>query len=141
MAHGTMATATVINDTEHVRIEVTPGDRWLIDPTAFTELTGWTLKAAGLCRHEVCAPIFRQDEVIGEGGRIDLAGAAPLVGMTAVVDAARGVAALGASAAARADDMATLRGPDFTLPDLHGNPVSLHDFDRRKVLLLAWSSW
>jgi hypothetical protein len=141
MAEASATTATVINDTEHVQVDVAPGDRWLMEPNDFTALTGWTLKPEGLCRDDVCAPIYRKDEVLGEGGLIDLAGAAPVIGMTAVVDAARGVAALAASADARAADMTSLRAPDFTLPDLHGNPVSLHDFDRRKVLLLAWSSW
>ncbi len=135
------ATAMVINDTDHVPVEATLGDRWLMDPTAFAALTGWTLKPEGMCRNDVCAPIFRKDEVIAPGGMIDLAGAAPVIGMTAVVDTERGVAALGASADARAGEMTTLRAPGFTLPDLHGTPVSLHDFDRRKVLLLAWSSW
>lgn len=139
MADATIA--TVINDTEHVQVEAALGDRWLMEPSAFSELTGWTLKPEGLCREEVCAPIFRKDEVIAPGGMIDLVGAAPLIGLSAVVDAHRGVAALAASADARAADMTSLRAPDFTLPDLHGNPVSLHDFDRRKVLLLAWSSW
>ena len=136
-----VTTATVINGTEHVQVQVVQGDRWLMEPAEFTALTGWTLKPEGMCRDEVCAPIYRKDEVLGEGGLIDLSGAAPMIGMTAVVDTARGVAALGASAAARAEEMTTLRAPDFTLPDLHGNSVSLHDFDRRKVLLLAWSSW
>ena len=135
------ATAMVINDTEHVQVEAALGDRWLMEPAAFTALTGWTLKPEGMCREDVCAPIFGKDEVLAPGGMIDLAGAAPVIGMTAVVDTRRGVAALGASADARAADMTSLRAPDFTLPDLHGNPVSLHDFDRRKVLLLAWSSW
>lgn len=136
-----VTTATVINDTEHVHVDIASGDRWLMKPADFTGLTGWTLKPEGLCRDEVCAPIYRRDEVFGDGGLIDLAGAAPVIGLTAVVDTARGVAALGASAAARGAEMTSLRAPDFTLPDLHGNPVSLHDFDRRKVLLLAWSSW
>jgi len=33
------------------------------------------------------------------------------------------------------------QAPDFTLNDMSGQPVSLHNFERRKVLLLAWSSW
>ena len=37
--------------------------------------------------------------------------------------------------------MTSLQAPDFTLNDMNGQPVSLHNFERRKVLLLAWSSW
>lgn len=134
-------TATVINDTEHLEVQASLGERWLMQPEAFTVLTGWSLKPEGLCRENVCAPIYRKGEVISPEGLIDLAAAAPVVGLSAVVDARRGVAALGASAAARGEEMTSLQAPHFTLPDLHGNPVSLHDFDRRKVLLLAWSSW
>lgn len=136
--------ATIINDSErgieHVEASSPEGDRWLMPPDQFAALTGWTLKPEGLCRDDVCAPIFRQADVVVDG-QVDLAGAAPLIGLTAVVDPQRGVAALGASAQARAEQMTTLQAPDFTLDGLDGRPVSLHDFDRRKVLLLAWSSW
>lgn len=133
--------ATVINDTEHVEADATfENDRWLMSPGAFEKLTGWTLKPEGLCRDDVCAPLYRRDDVV-VGGNLDLVGAAPIIGMTAVADTSRGIAALAPSAQARADAMTTLEASDFTLPNLAGEPVSLHDFDRRKVLLLAWSSW
>ena len=134
--------ATVINDTEHLEIDASyDGDRWLMQPAAFESLTGWTLKPEGMCREDVCAPIYRKAAVISPDGLIDLVEAAPVIGLTAVADTARGVAALGVSASARGDAMTTLQAPAFTLPDMSGKPVSLHDFDRRKVLLLAWSSW
>lgn len=132
---------TVINDTAHVEVEATLGDRWLMSAAAFEGLTGWTLKPEGMCREDVCAPIYHRDQVISVDGLIDLQQAAPIVGLSAVVDPDRGIAALGASAPVRAQEMITLQAPDFTLPNLAGEPVSLHDFDRRKVLLLAWSSW
>lgn len=133
--------ATVINDTQHVEVDAVLDDRWLMQADAFEALTGWTLKPEGMCRESVCAPIYRKAAVLPEAGLIDLAEVAPVIGLTAVVDVARGVAALGASAASRGESMTTLQAPSFTLPDMHGKPVSLHDFDRRKVLLLAWSSW
>jgi hypothetical protein len=137
--------ATVINDTvdgeiEHIEVAATVGDRWLMQPDAFEALTGWTLKPEGMCRGDVCAPIYRRDDVLVDG-MVDLLGAAPVIGRSAVVDVERGVAALGASATDRAAQMTSLQAPDFTLQDMDGAPVSLHDFDRRKVLLLAWSSW
>jgi hypothetical protein len=63
-----------------------------------------------------------------------------------VVDSTRGIAAIGTAAQSRAEQMATLDAPDFSLPRVSagandGELVSLADFDRRKVLLLAWSSW
>ena len=133
--------ATVINDTKHVEIEAAlTNDRWLMTPDIFAEMTGWTLKPEGLCRGDVCAPLYQPAAVIANG-MIDLAGAAPLMGMAAVVDTGRQVAALTTSASARSDQMTSLQAPDFTLESMSGDPVSLHDFDRRKVLLFAWSSW
>jgi AhpC/TSA family len=135
-----MHMATVINDTAHVEVDATLGDRWLMQPDAFEALTGWTLKPEGMCRGDVCAPIYKRDAVIHDG-MVDLLGAAPLIGRSAIVDTERGIAALGASATARAEEMTTLHAPDFTVDDMNGNPVSLRDFAGRKVLLLAWSSW
>ena len=89
----------------------------------------------------MCAPIYHRDQVISADGLIDLQHAAPVVGLSAVVDPERRVAALAASAPIRAQEMISLAAPEFTLANLSGDPVSLHDFDRRKVLLLAWSSW
>ena len=132
--------ATVINDTQHVDVHIVEGDRWLMQPHVFAAMTGWELKPEGLCRGDVCAPLYHPDAVLCDG-LIDLAGAAPLMGMTAVVDTKRQVAALTTSASARIDEMTSLQAPDFTLQNMSGEPVSLHDFDRRKVLLLAWSSW
>jgi len=135
--------ATVISDTEHIEVgaPIVNDGRWLMQPDSFEALTGWTLKPEGLCREDVCAPIFRRAEVVSPDGLIDLVEAAPIIGRTAVVDIDRSIAALAPSAQSRGERMTTLQAPDFTLPDMAGNPVSLHDFDRRKVLLLAWSSW
>jgi hypothetical protein len=132
--------ATVINDAEHVEVDAELTSRWLMQPDAFEALTGWTLKPEGLCRGDVCAPIYHPEKVLAYG-MVDLQEAAPIVGLCAVTDPARGVAALTASAPERAQSMVSLVAPDFTLPNLAGEPVSLHDFNRRKVLLLAWSSW
>lgn len=133
--------ATVINDTQHVEVDAALDDRWLMGADAFEGLTGWTLKPEGMCRGDVCAPIYRKDVVLADGGLIDLVEVAPVIGLAAVADPRRGVAAVTASAAARAESMTSLEAPAFTLPDMRGDPVSLHDFARRKVLLLAWSSW
>lgn len=133
-------TATVINDTEHVEVQAELGARWLMQPAAFEALTGWTLKPEGMCRGDVCAPIYHRNKVIVDG-LVDLQEAASIIGLSAVTDPERGVAALAASAPSRAQEMITLQAPDFTLSNLAGEPVSLHDFNRRKVLLLAWSSW
>ena len=132
--------ATVINDAEHVEVEAELGSRFLVTPDVFQGLTGWALQPEGFCRGEVCTPIYHPERVLSYG-LVDLQEAAQIVGLSAVADASRGVAALAPSAPERAKQMISLDAPDFTLPNLAGEPVSLHDFDRRKVLLLAWSSW
>ena len=132
---------TIINDTEQVEVDATVDDRWLMSPPAFEALTGWTLQPEGMCRDDVCAPLYRRTEVVTDDGLIDLEAAAPIIGLSAVVDTSRRVAALTAAASTRSETMTSLLAPDFTLPDLDGRPVHFHDFERRKVLLLAWSSW
>lgn len=102
--------------------------------------TGWTLKPEGLCRDDVCVPVRDRAGLLA-GDLLDVASAAAALGRPVVVDARRGIAALGVAAHTVAESMASLDAPAFTLPDLDGKLVSLADFERRKVLLLAWSSW
>ena len=105
---------------------------------------GWTLKPEGLCRGDVCVPL--RDQTFADADRLDVAMVARALGQPIVVDSARGVAAIGTAASTRIEQMASLQAPAFSLPrisagDDDGELVSLADFDRRKVLLLAWSSW
>ncbi len=135
-------TALLIDDDRHHEVAATAaGDRLLADPASFERATGWRLKPEGLCRDDVCVPARDRARLGTPDGALDLGAVAAALGRPAVVDAARKVAAFGAPAPAIAEQMASLRAPGFTLPDLDGRPVSLHDFDRRKRLLLAWSSW
>lgn len=57
------------------------------------------------------------------------------------VDRDEAVAYLGASAAVRAAQLASLRAPDFSLPDLEGRRHSLSEHRGKKVLLVAYASW
>ena len=115
-------------------------NRVLLDVDALEAATGWRLKPEGLCREDVCVPVRDRSRLV-DGDLVDVAAFADVMGRPVVVDAANRIAAIGESAQSRAESMRSLQAPDFTLPDLDGNPVSLHTFDRRKVLLLAWSSW
>ena len=104
------------------------------------QATGWSLKPEGLCRDQVCVSV-RNVEALIKDDQVDLAEFARLVSQNIVIDAQRKVVALGEQAQIRGTEMATLEAPDFTLPDIHGRQVSLSDYNRRKRLLLAWSSW
>jgi len=91
------------------------------------------------CASEGSSPTRRPPRITGSnsaatatsvviGDRIDIGAAAAALGRPVVVDSARGVAALGVPAPAVAEAMASLRAPDFSLPDLDGNLVTLADF-------------
>ena len=102
--------------------------------------TGWSLKPEGLCRDQVCVPVLNVT-ALSQADQVDLSEFARLVQQNIVIDAQRKVVALGEQAQIRGTEMATLEAPDFTLPDIHGRLVSFSDYNRRKRLLLAWSSW
>ena len=78
---------------------------------------------------------------MSNGDAIDVAEFARVTGRNVVIDTSRNVVAMGEQASNRAAAMATLDAPNFTLPDINGNSVSLSDFAHRKKLILAWSSW
>jgi len=106
----------------------------------FARATGWSLKPEGLCKGEICVPV-RDTAAMSNGVAIDLAEFVRVTGRNMVIDASRNVVAMGEQASSRAAAMATLDAPNFTLPDINGNFVSLSDFANRKKLILAWSSW
>ena len=106
----------------------------------FARATGWTLKAEGLCKGEICVPV-RESAAMSNGEAIDIAEFARVTGRNVIIDADRNVLAMGEQASSRSASMATLDAPNFALPDINGNLVSLSDFAKRKKLLLAWSSW
>ena len=106
----------------------------------FEGATGWELKPEGLCKIDVCIPVRGLDQLT-DGMSIDLVEFARITNQNIVVDQDRKIAALGEHADTRGEAMTTLDAPDFTLPDIHGKQVSFSDFNRRKRLLLAWSSW
>ena len=106
----------------------------------FARATGWSLKPEGLCKGEICVPV-RDTAAMSNGAAIDVAEFARVTGHDMVIDASRNVVAMGEQASSRAAAMTTLDAPNFTLPDINGNLVSLSDFANRKKLVLAWSSW
>ena len=116
------------------------GARPRIAADMLTRSLGWDLKPQGFCKDDLCYPVpTRGDLVTAEG--IDLIGFAELIGRPLALDNDERAGFLGAAAADRAERLAALEAPDFTLPDLDGNLHSLSDTKGRKVLLAAYGSW
>ena len=111
-----------------------------VDKTGFERLSGWSLKPEGLCKGAVCIPV-NNSQLLSDGMNIDLVEFSRIVNQNIVVDSQYRVAAVGEQAPSRAGSMKSLDAPNFTLPNIHGKQVSFSDFNRRKRLLLAWSSW
>ena len=137
-----MTVGQVINAAGEVRaVELSEqSGKVSVSNSVLEQATGWSLKPEGLCRDQVCVPV-RNVEALIKDNQVDLAEFARLVSQNIVIDALRKVVALGEQAQIRGTEMATLEAPDFTLPDIHGRQVSFSDYNRRKRLLLAWSSW
>jgi AhpC/TSA family len=95
----------------------------------------------------VCVPLpqaRRRRFLRGEGTsdeRFNLAELARLLDMPALHDAPTATWCFVDGPAARAQSMASLEAPDFTLPDLAGQPHSLNDYRGQKIFMVAWASW
>lgn len=107
-----------------------------VDADAFTLATGWELKPEGLCRGTACVPVKGTDIV--SDGSVDVTAFADRLGQAVVVDADRGVAAIGGDPMSRGHGASLA---DVTLPSVHGGEVDFADFVGKKTLLIAWASW
>ena len=116
------------------------GARVLVGAEDVARATGWTLKPEGLCRDAVCVPV-RDAQLSTGGGRIDLERFAAALQRPLALDVDERSAFLGASAAARGEQLRGMQAPDFSLPDLDGRMHSLSEHRGTKVLLLAYASW
>ena len=135
-----MTQLTVIDESGSHSFEQLGFGKLGVSADDFARATGWTLKAEGLCKDELCVPV-RDTAAMSNGASIDVAEFVRVTGRNMVIDSSRNVLAMGEQASSRAASMATLDAPNFTLPDINGNLVSLSDFANRKKLILAWSSW
>ena len=106
----------------------------------FARATGWELKPEGLCRADVCVVTHGHPEV-RVGDRVDLRVAVELLNRPLAVDDVTGDAALGESAAARADDYQHRTLDDLVLHDLEGNRFEWKAIGRKKKVLVTWASW
>jgi hypothetical protein len=100
----------------------------------FERETGWALKPEGACKGAACVPLPHP------GPTVTLDVLREWLGMGVVHDERYGLWALGPSTASgRALESA--EAPDFTLPDLDGQPFRFSSLRGRRVVLVAWASW
>ncbi|HUW03383.1 MAG TPA: hypothetical protein VMW08_13590 [Acidimicrobiales bacterium] len=107
-----------------------------VDAESFASATGWELKPEGLCRGAACVPVKGTD-IVNEGS-IDVGAFAERLGQSVVVDADRGIVAIGGDPMSRGHGASLA---DVRLPSVHGGEVDLADFVGKKTLLIAWASW
>ena len=128
--------AVVLTDSGEFTIEASDG--LCVSATNAEMVTGWTLKPEGMCRDELCVPLTgdaRRD------GKVDIAAFWRTLGNPVVSDRNDAVWVLGIAAESRATALSELKAPDFTLPDLAGEPHTLSAFRGKKVFLTTWASW
>ena len=134
-------TVTLIDDGSLRTVEAAvQNDAIHLSPAALEQALGWELKPQGLCRGETCVPVRDRAALVHQDG-IDLGTLARLLDRPLAAEAAEGIAVLGAAASDRAQRLAAMDAPDFTLPDLQGRLHSLRDQRGKKTLLIAWASW
>jgi len=132
---------TIIDAGRPVDVEArVDGGRMLLSPEALQEALGWELHDGTLCNDTMCVPIPAGSS-LASGGPLDLAVVAAVLDRPLALDADEHTAYLGASARERADALASLQAPDFTLPDLAGRLHTLSEHRGKKVLLVVWASW
>jgi hypothetical protein len=136
-----MASWTLIDETRETKAEAeAAGGTPVLSPAALREAFGFELKAQGLCKGEVCFPVQDRSALVRSGG-VDLRAFAERVDRPLALDADQRFAVLGASHTERAERLASLEAPDFSLPDLSGKLHSLSEQRGKKVLLIAYASW
>jgi hypothetical protein len=132
---------TLIDDGKIVELPARfSSDGVRLQPADVQRGLGWELKPEGLCQGALCVPVRNLPDLSNADG-IDLGLLARALARPLALDVDERAAYLGASAADRGAQLASLRAPDFTLPDLSGRRHSLSDYRGRKVLLIAYASW
>jgi hypothetical protein len=116
------------------------GPRVSLSAEALRTALGWEVHEGTLCNDSMCVPLPAGSR-LGEAGAFDLVEVAATIDRPLALDVDEQAAYLGASAAERAQALASLIAPDFTLPDLDGRPHTLSAHRGKKVFLVAWASW
>jgi len=132
---------TVIDGGRETEVSVRiDGPRVSLSAEALRSALGWEAHEGTLCNDSMCVPLPAGSR-LGEGGAFDLVEIAATLDRPLALDVEEQAAYLGASAGERAQALASLIAPDFTLPDLDGRPHTLSAHRGKKVFLVAWASW
>jgi len=122
--------------TEQAAFEVPDGPGlWLTEADA-ARVTGWEAKPEGMCRGDICVPL---PQAARAAGTIDVAAFWRMLGAPVLAEGEAWM--LGTAAEEHALALASLEAPDFTLPDLAGQPHRLSALHGKKVFLTTWASW
>ena len=138
--------ATVVYDDVATTVTAQEADDQLwVTTSDLTRATRFQVKPQGVCRDELCFPLpkARQQEFLSKKDGttwFNLTAFAALVQQPAARDAATATWYFGLRSDQR-QTLASLRAPNFTLPDMDGKMHSLADFRGKKVLLVTWASW
>ncbi len=139
----TILTAETRAASDRARVE---GDDLWLPVDELEAATGWHLEPEGLCRDEVCVPIY--GDVGGglveerDGAEwVNFAGFARYFGLPVARDAEHGSWYFGKSAAAQRSALEWLEAPDFELTDLEGQRHRRSDHRGKKQFLAVWASW
>jgi hypothetical protein len=144
LRRGKTVPATIISRDERfdtANAAILNNDLWL-PANELKEAAGWELKPQGFCLGERCVPVppGREAEFVS-GDRVNLSALARQSGQPLVHDERHSAWSLGQTAEITGAQLRSLQAPDFTLPDLDGQPHSLSDYRGTKVLLMSWASW
>src|SRR5258708_4557915 len=138
--------ATIVYDDLATKVNVSEESGQLWTTTAgLKRASGFELKPQGVCRAEMCFPVpkARQQEFVRKepgGTWFNLTAFAQLVHQPVAHDQGLATWYFGLRSDQR-QGLASLRAPDFTLPDIDGKMHSLSDFRGKKVFLVTWASW
>src|SRR5262245_29962800 len=141
--------ATVVYDDKATEINPAQNpddtDQLWITTADLTRATRFEVKPQGVCREELCFALPKTrhaDFLRKQSGRewFNLTAFAELVRQPVARDAATATWYFGLRSDQR-QTLASLRAPDFSLPDMEGKLHSLSDFHGKKVLLVTWASW
>lgn len=118
------------------------GDDLWLPAGELPAVVGWTLKPEGLCRDALCVPVPRgREAAFVRDGQVSLAAFWRHTERPWARSEAGDLWVFGANARERADELLSLRAPDFALPDLAGNMHALSGQRGKKVFLVTWASW